>query len=546
MTDQNLQNTLHISLQQANQLALHGDIQAAVQLLEGVPTNPLTPPEIAILENNLGALAAMQSDTPAAERYFQSALDHNSDLAVASHNLKLLHSVHQSGRSQSDTPAPKQFNIPLEKTEQRTRIAIPSLLFNWPSTGGGTIHTAELAKFLTRFGYEVCHFYVQYSPWELGRVMPDPEVQRVAIPFEPESWNPEEIRQRIRDAIDRFQPDYVVITDSWNCKPLLSEAIAGYPYLVRFAALECLCPLNNVRLQINRQGTAIQCPQHQLATPEICQDCITQHGHQSGTLHQRERQLAELMHPDYYQRLRTCLADAEAVLVVNPFNQTMLEPYAKQVHVIPSGFDPARFPASIQVNPTPKPDGQPIRLFFAGLAQEYMKGFHILLQACERLWNKRQDFELLATADPPGQKNDFLRFIGWQSQDELPQAIAESDMLIFPTIAQEALGRSAVEAMAAARPVIASRIGGLQFTVLEGSTGLLFDPGNPVDLAAKIELLLDNPAMRTQLGKAGRAHFENHYSWDVIIPQKYVPIFGQPLKQQTPKSESSELCPSIE
>ena len=50
------------------------------------------------------------------------------------------------------------------------------------------------------------------------------------------------------------------------------------------------------------------------------------------------------------------------------------------------------------------------RFLFAGLVQEPIKGFDILHEACRRLWQKRQDFELVATADPAGQFDDFTRF----------------------------------------------------------------------------------------------------------------------------------------
>ena len=63
----------------------------------------------------------------------------------------------------------------------------------------------------------------------------------------------------------------------------------------------------------------------------------------------------------------------------------------------------------------------------------------------------------------------------------------------MPTIAQDALSITSVEAMAAGRPVVASRIGGLPYTVTDGLTGLLFEPGNPLDLAEKIGRLLDDP-----------------------------------------------------
>ena len=75
--------------------------------------------------------------------------------------------------------------------------------------------------------------------------------------------------------------------------------------------------------------------------------------------------------------------------------------------------------------------------------------------------------------------------------------------------------------MGAARPVIASRIGGLPFTVAEGATGLLFEPGNVDDLAAKIETLLDDPAPRERMGQAARKRFEEHFTWETIIEKHY-------------------------
>src|SRR5262249_35120237 len=154
------------------------------------------------------------------------------------------------------------------------------------------------------------------------------------------------------------------------------------------------------------------------------------------------------------------------------------------------------------------------------------KGFEVLHEACARLWQNRRDFELVATGDPPGRVDEFTRFIGWQSQADLPRHLHAADMLVMPAIAQEAPGRPAVEAMAAGRPVIASRIGGLPFTVIDGATGLLCEPGDPADLAEKIEGLLDDPELRVRLGLAGRKRFEERYSWDVIIETHYRPLLS--------------------
>ena len=57
----------------------------------------------------------------------------------------------------------------------------------------------------------------------------------------------------------RFNPDHVIITDSWNFKPLLAEAVREYPYILRLQAMECICPLNNVRLLPLGDGQFGQC-----------------------------------------------------------------------------------------------------------------------------------------------------------------------------------------------------------------------------------------------------------------------------------------------
>jgi glycosyltransferase involved in cell wall biosynthesis len=221
------------------------------------------------------------------------------------------------------------------------------------------------------------------------------------------------------------------------------------------------------------------------------------------------------------------------VLVVNPLIAAMVGPFAGKVHVVPSGFDPDRFPWPWN-DPPRWPDNR-VRVFFAGLVDEYMKGFHILREACDRLWRKRQDFELVVTGNRPSgtglqpsesqQADSFTRYIGWLSQDELPRALRQADLLVFPTIAEEALGRSAVEAMGVGRPVIASRIGGLPFTVADGATGLLFEPGNVDDLTFKIETMLDDSELRERMGRAGRKRFEEHFTWDAVINRHYHALF---------------------
>ena len=149
------------------------------------------------------------------------------------------------------------------------------------------------------------------------------------------------------------------------------------------------------------------------------------------------------------------------------------------------------------------------------------------------LWRKRRDFRVIATSEPASPPSEFIEFVGWQSQERLPEVYAECDVCVVPTIVQDGLSRTSVEAMAAGRPVVASRIGGLPFTVSDGETGLLCEPGNPADFAKKIQSLLDDPARRVAMGRAGRSRFEEAFTWDRVIPKQYVPLLGAPIKADT-------------
>lgn len=509
--------------QRARRLAARGRTDQARPLYARLEATAADPRLQALVANDLAVLAALDGVPDAAHVGFQMALALHADCTPARLNAALLQANVAPPQPQL-VPAGTARPAPPAAPAGPVRVAILSLLFNWPSTGGGTVHTAELARFLARAGYDVRHIHARYPGWGIGRVDAPTPHPCAALDFDDASWNVPTIQARFRAAVDAFGPDHVIITDAWNTKPLLAEAVRGYPYILRFQALECLCPLNNVRLLPEPEGRFGQCHRHQLATPADCAQCVSARGHLSGPLHRAERALAGVGTPDYHDRLARALREAEAVLVVNPLAETMVGPHARCVRVVTAGMDPSRFPwpPPPRVR-APEADGC-VTLLFAGLVDEWMKGFPVLHDACRRLWQTRRDFALVATADPPGPVDAFTRFIGWQSQEALPARLYEADILMMPTIAQEALGRTAVEAMAAGKPVIASRIGGLPFTVADGATGLLCEPGDAADLARTIAVLLDDPDLRARLGRAGRRRFEEQYAWDVIIERHYRPL----------------------
>ncbi len=165
-----------------------------------------------------------------------------------------------------------------------------------------------------------------------------------------------------------------------------------------------------------------------------------------------------------------------------------------------------------------------VTLFIAAVAGEVIKGFHVAHEACRILRETRSDFELVVTFDPVGAIDEFTRSVGWCSQDELPGHYRDADICLVPTIAQDALSITSVEAMAAGRAVVASRIGGLPYTVSDGLTGLLFEPGNAFDLAQKIGRLLDEPQLRDVMGLAGRRRFEEDFMWPDVIERYWRPL----------------------
>jgi glycosyltransferase involved in cell wall biosynthesis len=94
---------------------------------------------------------------------------------------------------------------------------------------------------------------------------------------------------------------------------------------------------------------------------------------------------------------------------------------------------------------------------------------------------------------------------------DLPEIFADCHIFCLPTL-EEAFGLVFIEAMAAGLPVVACRSGAVPEIVLNGVTGLLSEPGDFKKLAANLELLLMNPNLAAQLGKAGRIRAQTEFT----------------------------------
>lgn len=105
-----------------------------------------------------------------------------------------------------------------------------------------------------------------------------------------------------------------------------------------------------------------------------------------------------------------------------------------------------------------------------------------------------------------------LTAMGALSGERVRQEMASAMALVLPSIWYENFPRTLVEAMGCGLPVIASRIGALAELIEEGVTGLLFEPGNAEDLAAKMAWAQDNRDAMAIMGRKARERYEQRYT----------------------------------
>jgi glycosyltransferase involved in cell wall biosynthesis len=119
----------------------------------------------------------------------------------------------------------------------------------------------------------------------------------------------------------------------------------------------------------------------------------------------------------------------------------------------------------------------------------------------------RSELEELATGLP-------FEFTGERA--DVPELLAGFDVFAFPSLF-EGLCLAVIEAQAAGIPVVATPVGGIRETVVDGETGLLVPPHDPPALAAAISRLLDDPALASQLAGEARSRVHERYSIERMV-----------------------------
>jgi glycosyltransferase involved in cell wall biosynthesis len=118
---------------------------------------------------------------------------------------------------------------------------------------------------------------------------------------------------------------------------------------------------------------------------------------------------------------------------------------------------------------------------------------------------------------------------------DVPNVLASLDVLVLPSYAHEGIPQIILQAQAMARAVVATTVGGIPEVVEDGVTGLLVAPREADALAAKIEALLDDPGLRSRLGRAARESIEKHHSLDAM-GERVLALYGELYHSSAPSS----------
>jgi glycosyltransferase involved in cell wall biosynthesis len=174
------------------------------------------------------------------------------------------------------------------------------------------------------------------------------------------------------------------------------------------------------------------------------------------------------------------------------------------------------------------------------------KGFEYLIDAIARARDSAPRIRLLLAGDGDldlelrqrvrdREVANEVRFAGMVSRDDIPSYFAATDIVVVPSIHfdgyVDGLPNVALEAMAAGRPLIATRVGGLPQVVQHGMNGLLVDERDAGGLADAIVELAGQPQLRRRMGETGRSMVETSLNWK-SVGRRFSEVYERVVRQR--------------
>jgi glycosyltransferase involved in cell wall biosynthesis len=186
-----------------------------------------------------------------------------------------------------------------------------------------------------------------------------------------------------------------------------------------------------------------------------------------------------------------------------------------RIRLIHSGIDSARFSP-----PAANPNGARDPTVGTAAVLEKRKGHRFLLEAVARLSARGVELRCLLAGEGSERKKleemvarlglegrvSFLGFVA-----DTPAFLAGIDIFVLPSL-REGLGVAALEAMAAGKAVVASRVGGLAEAITHGRTGILVPPSDSQALSDAIAELIADPNRARDMGQRAAAHVREHFT----------------------------------
>ncbi|MGQ9505242.1 MAG: glycosyltransferase [Thermogutta sp.] len=195
--------------------------------------------------------------------------------------------------------------------------------------------------------------------------------------------------------------------------------------------------------------------------------------------------------------------------------------------VIPNGVDTDRFsprPPNPQLRQNlGLPPESSVVTIVAALRPE--KNHELFLRAAAAIQHRFENVHFLIVGDGPRRKmleeladdlgvRDVVHFLG--VRDDIPEILGMTDVVVLSSH-MEANPLSILEAMACAKPVVATRVGSVPTNVIDGLTGFLVPPEDALALAERCGLLLSSAQLREEMGRAARRHVLQHASLELTV-----------------------------
>jgi glycosyltransferase involved in cell wall biosynthesis len=237
------------------------------------------------------------------------------------------------------------------------------------------------------------------------------------------------------------------------------------------------------------------------------------------------------LHKDKRMLDKKVAASAFAVTVSNFNKGEMLKACGEQkrdkIHVIRCGIDPEVFLPAAQMN-----GKNALQIICVGSFEE-VKGHKYLVEACNILRERKIDFVCDLIGDGPVRPQVAKQIAdlnlqnqviihGSRKRQEVAEMMRAADVKVLASVPtaegkREGIPVVIMEAMASGLPVISSQLSGIPELVDDGRTGILVQPGDAEALAAALQKLYENPALRLSMGQAGREKVLREFNMKINV-----------------------------